>query len=125
MGLSEYARNGIVNGVFTNAPFVVPVVAASLHNGNPGDEGTNAAATLVSADSDRAQITSAAADGGTAASTGDPATWHITEAGTITYLGLHDAFSGGNWLGMTPVDQPTQVADGDTVTLSTFSGTLS
>lgn len=123
MGLSEYAKNGQADTLWGGQPFVVPTVAASLHNGNPGDEGTNATSTLISADSDRAQITCAAADGGTAASTGDPATWHITEAGTVTYIGLHDAFSGGNWLGMTPVDTPAQVADGDIVKLTTFSGT--
>ena len=62
----------------------------------PGDEGTNAATTLIGTDEERAQATSSDATTGSTTSTGDPATWSITEAATITYLGQHDAFSGGN-----------------------------
>ena len=124
MGLSTYARNGIANGFVNGVPFVVPVQCFSLHDGNPGDEGTNAATTLIGTDEERAQATSSDATTGSTTSTGDPATWSITETATITYLGQHDAFSGGNWLGAIVVDQPVTVADGDIVTLSSFTATV-
>lgn len=122
MGLSTYARNGMVNGVLTNTPFVVPVVCASLYDSDPDeDDGSNAATALVATESARSQVTSASAVDGTGTSTGDPATWVVTEATTITHVGCYDAASSGNWLGSERVDQPTAVADGDTVKLLTFS----
>jgi len=124
MSLSAYARNGIVDGLLRNQPFVVPVFCGSLHDGNPGVEGGSAAGTLVDTEEERGQIVSAASSNGIGNSTGDGATWVATEATTITYIGFHDAFTSGNWLGAEPLAQPVQVADGDTITLSTFTATL-
>ena len=94
MGLSTYSRNGIANGFINGVPFVVPRQCFSLHDGNPAT-GTNAATTLIGTDEERAQVTSSDATTGSTASTGDPATWSITEAATITYLGQHDVRSPG------------------------------
>lgn len=124
MGLSAYARNGVVAGILNNTPFVVPVWCGSLHAGDPGVEGTNAVATLVDTEEERSQITCAAPVNGVGSSTGDPATWDVTGSATITHAGFHDAFSGGNWMGREPLAQPVQVANGDVVKLATFSGQL-
>lgn len=121
MGASTYLRNGIVDSVLRNQPLVVPVFCGSLHDSNPGDDGANAATSLVNTVEDRAQITSSASVDGFGASTGDPATWEVEEATTITHLGAHDAFTAGNWLGAVPVAQPVTVADGDVVHLASFS----
>ncbi len=121
MGASEYLRDGIVNSVLRNQPLVVPIFCGSLHDGDPGDDGGNAVASQVNSVEDRAQITSSASTDGVGASTGDPATWEVEEATTITHLGAHDAITGGNWLGAAQVAQPVTVADGDTVTLASFS----
>ena len=126
MPISTYLRNGIANGVMNNQALVVPVFCGTLHDGDPGfATGSNAATTLVNTVEDRAQITSAAAVNGVVSSTGEPATWTIEEATTLTHLGTYDAFSAGNWLGSEPLDQPVTVADGDTVTLSAFTFTES
>lgn len=126
MALSEYARTGIVDGVLRNDPFVVPVVCASLYDGDPNeDDGSTAATYLVATEEPRSQVTSAAAVDGVATSTGDPAEWVTTESTTVTHVGFYDAATSGNWLGSVRVDQPTAVADGDTVKLLTFSLGLS
>lgn len=125
MPLSTYARDGIANGVVNNTPFVVPVLCATLHDGDPGSAtGTNAATTLVDTEEDRAQIVSSASSNGVASSTGETTTWTVEEATTLTHIGLHDAFSAGNWMGAEQLDQPVQVADGDVVTLSSFTFTV-
>lgn len=121
MSLSAYARNGLVNTLLRNTPFVVPVLCASLHDADPLIEGGSAAGTVIDTTSERAPITSAAAVNGVGSNTGDPATWDVREATTITHVGLHDALISGNWLGREPVTQPVQVADGDTVRLTTFT----
>ena len=126
MGLSEYARTGIVDGVLRNQPFVVPVVCASLYDNDPVEEdGSSAATYLVGTEEARSQVTCAAAVDGEGSSTGDPAEWVVTESTTATYVGFYDALTSGNWLGSVRVDQPTSVADGDTVKLLTFSLGLS
>lgn len=124
MSLSAYARNGIVDGLLRNQPFVVPVLCGSLHDGDPLIEGGSAAGTLIDTAVERAPITSSAAVSGSSANTGDPASWEIEESTTITHIGLHDALTSGNWLGREPVAQPVQVADGDTVRLTTFTVTM-
>lgn len=124
MSLSAYARNGLVNTILRNTPLVVPVFAASLHDGDPLIEGGSAAGTLIDTAVERAPITSSAAVNGNGANTGDPASWEIEESTTITHIGLHDALASGNWLGREPVAQPVQVADGDTVRLTTFTVTM-
>ena len=127
MPISTYARNGIANGFMNNTPFVVPVVCGTLHDGDPGyATGTNAATTLVDTEEDRSQIFSAAAVNGVTTSTGETE-WTIEETTltTLTHIGTHDAFSGGNWLGSEPLDQPVQVIDGDVVALASFTFTES
>lgn len=121
MGASTYLRNGITDSILRNQALVVPVFCGSLHKTNPGDDGTNAVTSLVNTVEDRSQITSAASVDGLGASTGDPATWEVEEATTITHLGVSDAFTAGNWLGAVPLAQPVTVADGDVVTLASFS----
>lgn len=121
MAASEYLRDGIVDSILRNQPLVVPVFCGSLHDSDPGDDGDNATPSLVNTVEDRAQITSSASTDGLGASTGDPATWEVEEATTITHLGAHDAITGGNWLGKAVVAQPETVADGDTVRLASFS----
>ena len=123
MGFSAYLRNGVTDSILRNQPLVVPVFAVSLHDSDPGDEGTSAASSLVSTEEERAQVTASASMDGLGQSTGDPATWEITEASstTITYIGGHDAFTSGNWLGAAQVAQPVTVVDGDVVHLASFS----
>lgn len=121
MGASTYLNEGIGDSVTRNQPLVVPGFFASLYEGNPGDDGDNAVTTLIDAVEERSQITFAANVDGVNASTGDPATWEIEEAATISYLGVHDASTAGNWLGAVTVAQPVTVADGDVVTLASFT----
>ena len=121
MAASELLRNGVVNSVLRNQPLVVPIFAASLHDADPGDDGDNATPSQVDCVENRSQITSATAVDGLGSSTGDPATWEVEEPATLTYLGTHDAISSGNWLGSAQISQPVTVADGDTVTLASFS----
>lgn len=121
MGASTYLRNGITDSILRNQPLVVPVFCGSLHDSNPGDDGGSAVTSLVNTVEDRSQITAAASVDGLGASTGDPATWEVEEATTITHVGFSDAFTAGNWLGTVPVNQPVTVADGDIVTLASFS----
>lgn len=123
MGISTYLRNGTVNGWVNNQPLVVPTFCASLHDGNPTDEGTNAATTLIDTEEDRSQITATDAASGTATGTGDPAKWTVEEHTTLTNIGYHDAIAAGNFLGQSPVDQPVEVFDGDIVHLALFSVT--
>lgn len=125
MPISTYARTGIANGVMNNTPFVVPVVCGTLHTADPEPAtGTNQGTTLVDTEEGRAQIFSSAAATGTTTSTGET-TWTIAEPTltTLTHIGIHDAFTAGNWLGSEQLDQPVEVVDGDVVSLTAFTFT--
>lgn len=121
MGFSETIRNGIADGIGRNQWPSMPVLCGTIHKGDPDDDGTNAATTIADTQVDRAQITSAAAVDGVESSTGDPATWVMEEGATLTHLGLHNAFSGGTFVGATELDQQATVAEGDTVSLLSFT----
>ncbi len=117
MPWSEYARNGIVDSITRNKPFVVPMLAAQLHDGAAGSAGT---ANPVDVEEDRSQITAAEAVDGVGLNTGADATWVSEEATTITEMSFHDATTAGNFLVSEKLDQPVTVADGDTIALATF-----
>lgn len=124
MGLSTYARNGIVDGLQRNTPFVVPVWCGSIHDLDPGIEGASATETLIATETDRSQITMAACVDGESTATGDPSYWIIGAVDglvTIGYVGLHDQFAAGHWMGREPITQPVQVAEGDKVSLTSFT----
>lgn len=117
MPWSEYARNGIVDSVTRNKPFVVPVLAAQLHDGAAGSAGI---ANPVNVEEDRSQVTSAEAVDGVGLNTGADATWVSEESTTVTEISFHDAMAAGNFLVSEKLDQPVTVADGDTIALATF-----
>ena len=121
MGFSVELRNRVADAINRNTPLVVPVLAASIYKADPdADDGSNAAAALIDTAEPRSQIAADAASDGVATATGDSTSWEVEEGTTLTHVGLHDAISGGTWLGSERVDQPVQVADGDVVSLASY-----
>lgn len=116
MPWSTHSKNGMLNGL-RNVAWQKTGVWASLHTASPGDTGINEV-TGGSPAYARKQLTFAVAASGSMATTA-PVVFDVP-AGTVAWVGLWDAVSGGNFLGSHDVVDEVFAAQG-THTINTGS----
>jgi hypothetical protein len=125
--ISNYLENALINGTLRATTFTAPAnIYVGLFTSDPTDAGTG---SEVSGGSyARKEITFAAPSNGVTESNADVTFDTATASwGTISFVGLYDALSGGNLLYHTALDIPKVIdtndifkinAGGLTVTLS-------
>ena len=93
-------------------------VYARAHTGDPGAAGT----ANASAETDRAQVTWAAASGGSKAMSGT-LSWTAWNAGTetISHISIWDATSAGNFVWSGALTASKTVNDGDTLNVTALT----
>lgn len=122
--MSNYLENALINATLRNVSFTSPAtVYVALFTSDPGDGGTG---TEVSGGSYTRQSVafSAPSNGATANS----ATVEFAQAtaswGTIGWVGLYDASTGGNLLYHSPLEAAKTIATGDVFRISAGSLTV-
>lgn len=116
---STYSADQFRNHLFRTASFSKPsALYVSAHTGNPGATGasevSNGSYARVQNDPGNANWTDETPAGQTknAVDIVFPTSW----AATVTYAGLWDASSGGNYLGRAQLTTPKSVTSADTLT---------
>lgn len=113
--MSDYLEVALLNATLNGTAFTAvnnPYV--SLHTANPGDDGTGAEVTGGSYARTTASFATASGTSGLVATDADvtfptaTATW-----GTVGWIGLWDAASGGNMLYYTALDTSKTIDSGD------------
>lgn len=121
--MSNYLENALINGTLRGSTFTAPTnVYVALYTTDPTDADTG---TEVSGGSYARQIvTFGAPSNGVSVSNADVTFPTATAAwGTVAYIGLRDASSGGNLLYHTALDAAKTIDNGDIFKIN--SGNLS
>lgn len=121
--MSNYLENALINGTLRATTYTAPTtVYVALYTTDPTDADTG---TEVSGGSyARQSVTFGAPSNGVSTNSADVTFPTATGSwGTVAYIGLRDASSGGNLLYHTPLDSSKSVASGDVFKIS--SGNLS
>lgn len=122
--MSNYLENALINGTIRGTTFTAPsTIYVALYTTDPTDADTG---TEVSGGSyARQSVTFAAPSNGVSASNATitfptaTASW-----GTVAYIGLRDASTGGNLLYHTPLDASKTVGSGDVFQITSGSLTV-
>ena len=117
--ISNYLENALINGTLRATTFTAPTtIYVSLYTSDPTDADTG---TEVSGGSyARQSVTFAAPSNGVTTNNADvtfptaTGTW-----GTVGWIGLEDAVSGGNLLYHSPLDVAKAITAGDVFKIST------
>lgn len=111
-----------VNGANAMLGALAGTVYVQLHTADPGAAGT----TSISGTTTRQSMTLAAASGGSRAASTQPA-WSAWASGTetITHISLWSAASSGNFIASAAASASKTMTNGDTLTLSSYSISLS
>lgn len=109
MSISDYAELKILDAVLNNTSFAVTTPYVSLHNGSPGEDGSNE----VTGGSYIRKAASFAAAAAGACSTDAQLEWTNMPACTVDYVGIWDAESSGNflWGGATTASKTVNAGD--------------
>jgi len=121
---SNYLENALINAVLRNTTYTSPAtVYVSLWTTDPTDAGSG---TEVSGGSyARTSITFAAPSNGVTSSNADCTFPQATASwGTVGWIGLNDATSGGNLLFHTPLDTAKTIDSGDIFKIASGSLTV-
>lgn len=115
--LSTFLKNKILDKVLRGIDFDVEPVYASLHTANPGLTGTSEVVGNYYA---RVQVPAALWNASAAGATTTNATIQFIEMpeAAVTYIGLWDALTGGNFLWGDPLAAAFDVEYGDTLELA-------
>lgn len=111
-----------VNGANAMLGALAGTVYVQLHTGDPGASGT----ANVSGTTTRPAMTLAAAAGGSRSASTQPS-WSSWASGaeTISHLSLWSAASAGNFIASVAATASKVMSNGDTLTLSSYSISLS
>ena len=116
VGLSSTTANAMLDGQ-------LGTVYVKLHTGDPGASG----ATAASANTTRVQSTRASASAGSQAQSGTAPSWASWASGseTISHISLWSASTAGTFLGSAALSASKSIVNGDTLTLSSLTASLS
>lgn len=132
MSASNYAENNILNYFFTTNALTSTNARptawyVSLHTADPGETGSTGEVSTSSTGYARATVAFGSPSSGTISNSGtvtfatSTASW-----GTITYVGIWDASSGGNCLWSGPHNPASQsIPSGSTYTIASGQLTIS
>lgn len=123
--LSNYLINALINGVYRNTAFTPPTtvyLGLFLTNPTPSNTGTE-----VTGGSYARQAVTFAAPSGQQSLNSGTITFPTASAnwGTIAYLAIFDAVSGGNLLSFAPANIAVVVNSGNTYTINASQLTVS
>ena len=121
MSISSYAENAILDAIFNNAPLQKSARYVQLHTGDPGENGTLAAAT----ETDRQALTGAAAASGTFTSVNDLEWTNVAATETYSHDSVWDDPAAGNCVWTGAMSAPRSVEAGDTFTIPSGQLTVS
>lgn len=122
--ISNYLENALINATLRNTAYTSPTtVYVALYTTDPTDADTG---TEVSGNAyARQSVTFSAPSNG---ATSNSAAVEFPQAtgswGTVAYIGLRDASSGGNLLYHTPLDASKTIATGDVFRIAASSLTV-
>ena len=117
--MSNYLENALINGTIRGTTYTAPsTIYVALYTTNPTDADTG---TEVSGGSYARQAATFAAPSNGVSLTNADVTFPQATAdwGTVSYLGLRDALSGGNLLYHTPLDAAKLIQTGDIFKIAT------
>lgn len=120
MSISNYAENKLLDTI-RNQSFAVTTAYVKLHTGDPGEDGTNNAATEAT----RKAVTWSAASSGTMASSATIEWTNVSTTETYSHFSLWDASTAGNCLWYGALSSSAAVTAGDTFQITSLSLTLS
>jgi len=113
--ISDYLENELLDHVLGNGVFTVPtdiylgLFTDACTDASPGTEVTGGSYARVAHNSWTAASSRAISNSGSATFTQASASW-----GTVTYVGIFDAVTGGNYLGWSDLTTPRTINNGDT-----------
>lgn len=122
--MSNYLENALINGTLRGTTFTAPTtVYVSLHTADPTDAGTG---TEVSGGSyARQAATFGAPSNGVSTTTADISFPQATASyGTVGWIAIRDALSGGNMLYYTALDASKTIDTGDIFKIAAGSLTV-
>lgn len=124
MSISNYAELKMLGSVYTSAAFSVGTPYVSLHDSDPGE--TGAGEITAGAQSYARQLGTFASPGSGETHNSSALTWTNMPAKTITYVGVWDALTTGNFLWGGAMTTPKTTNAGDTfqINASSLSSTL-
>ncbi len=121
MAISSFLALAVLNAIFNNTSFALggnPYI--SLHTGNPGTTGANEVAGGTYA---RQQVNFNAAAAGSAKNAA-AITWTLMPTATVTYIGVWDAVSAGNFCLGGALSESIEVSSGNYTSVDPASETL-
>jgi hypothetical protein len=122
--MSNYLENALINGTIRGTTYTAPAtVYVALYTSDPTDANTG---TEVSGGSyARTAVTFAAPSNGVSASNADCTFPQATGSwGTVGWIGIMDASTGGNLLYHTPLDTSKTIDSGDIFKIASGSLTV-
>lgn len=121
MSISNYAESAILDALFNNTALQKSARYVKLHTGDPGEAGTNNAATETT----RKSVSDAAAASGTFTSVNDLIWTSVAGTETYSHISIWDHLTAGNCLWTGALTASKAVNAGDTFTIATGSLTVS
>lgn len=120
MSIADWLELKLLDKVFNNTDFTVTTPYVSLHDGDPGEDGSNEITAGDNSYARQAASFGAAASG--AVSTDAALEWTDMPAVTVSHVGVWDAATDGNflWGGALAASKATNAGD----TFSIASGSL-
>ena len=119
MNISNYLENAYLD-VLRNTSLAVAAVYIKLHTGDPGEDGTNNAATETT----RKSISFDAASGGSMASSAAITWTNVSTTETYSHWSAWDNLSAGNCLWTGALSSSAAVTAGDTFEITTLTLSL-
>jgi hypothetical protein len=119
MSISNYAENKLLE-TLSNTSFSVANTYIKLHTGDPGEAGTDNAATNAT----RKVVTWSAAASGSMATAATAEWTNVSTTETYTHWSLWDASSSGNCLWTGALASSAAVTAGDTFQITSLTLTL-
>jgi hypothetical protein len=121
VSISNYGENAFLNALFNNVAVQEPDRFVKLHIGDPGEAGTNNAATEAT----RKSVTSAAAASGTFTSVNDLVWTNVAATEVYTHISIWDDVAAGNCWWSGALSESESVTAGDTFQILTGALTVS
>jgi hypothetical protein len=119
MSISNYAENALLDTLRAQS-FSVANTYLKLHTGDPGEDGTNNAATNAS----REEVTFSAASGGSMASSAAVTWTNVSTTESYTHWSMWDNSTAGNCLWYGALSSTASVTAGDTFQITSLTLTL-
>ena len=119
MSISNYAENKLLD-TLRNQTFSVTTAYVKLHTGDPGEDGTNNAATETT----RKAVTWSAASSGSMASSATLEWTNVSTTETYSHWSLWDTSTAGNCLWKGALSSSAAVTAGDTFQITSLTLSL-